>query len=103
MKSLKRLILSAAVVAALGSPVLAGPVADQRSSSMATLQTSEQAVLAQLRDASDEIARLRTMPLVKGPVEVRYMERQSEIDSLIDRLVAGAHVNEKELDRALAG
>ena len=70
---------------------------------MAALQLSEQAALAQLRNASDEIARLRTMPPVKGPVAVRYMERQSEIDSLIDRLVAGAHVSEEELDRALAG
>jgi len=62
---------------------------------MAALQPSEQAALAQLRNASDEIARLRTMPLVKGPVAVRYMERQSEINSLIDRLVAGAHVSEE--------
>jgi hypothetical protein len=31
------------------------------------------------------------------------MERQSELDSLIDRLGAGARVSDEELDRALAG
>ena len=103
MKSLKTLILSAAAIAALGSPALAGPVAAERSYAMAATQPSEQAALAQLRDASDGIARLRTMPLAKGPVQIRYMERQSEIDSLIDRLVAGAHVSDEALDRALAG
>jgi hypothetical protein len=103
MKSLKTLILSAAAIAAFGSPALAGPVAGQRSCSMAAPQPSEQAALAQLRDASSEIARLRTMPLAKGPVQIRYMERESEIDSLIDRLGAGAPISTDELDRALAG
>jgi hypothetical protein len=103
MKSLKTLILSAAALAALGSPALAGPMAGPRSCSMAAPQPGEQAALAQLRDASGEIARLRTMPLAKGPVQIRYMERQSELDSLIDRLGAGARVSDEELDRALAG
>jgi hypothetical protein len=103
MKSLKTLILSAAAIAALGSPALAGPVVGQRSYPMAAAQPGPQAALAQLRDASDEVSHLRTMPLVKGPVQVRYMERQSELDSLIERLGAGAHVSADELDRALAG
>jgi hypothetical protein len=99
MKSLKTLILSAAAMAAFASPALAG----QRSDAMAATQPSPQAALAELRDASDEVARLRTMPLAKGPVQVRYMERQSELDSLIDRLSVGAAVSTDELDRALAG
>jgi hypothetical protein len=103
MKSVKTLILSAATIAAFASPALAGPVVGLRSYPMAAQQPGEQATLAQLRDASDEIARLRTMPLVKGPVQVRYMERQSELDSLIERLGAGARVSADELNHALAG
>jgi hypothetical protein len=103
MKSLTTLILSAAAIAAFSSPALAGSELGQRSYPMAAPQHSEQAALTQLRYASEEIARLRMMPLAKGPVQVRYMERQSELDSLIDRLDAGAHVSADELDHALAG
>jgi hypothetical protein len=60
-------------MAAFASPALAGQVAGQRSDAMAATQPSGQAALAELREASDEVARLRTMPLVRRFDEQRIL------------------------------
>jgi hypothetical protein len=102
MKSLKTVIISATAVAALYTSVLAGPVGVQRNYPIASQPSNTQAEIAQLREASDEVARLRLKPGTGGPRQVRYMEKQSELDSLIDRLGAGENVSPEEIDRALA-
>jgi hypothetical protein len=100
MKSLKTLGFSTAVTA-LGTS-LASSVGVQRSYAMAVQQPNPQAALAQLREASDEVARLPTMPLAKGLCS-SDTEGQSQLDLLIDRLRAGENVSPAQIDRALEG
>ena len=102
MKLLKTLVFSTAALTAFGTS-LGTLFRVQPSYVMAAQQLSPKTALMQLRDASDEVARLRTLPLSKGPVQVRYMERQSQLDLLIDRLRAGEKVSPDQIDRALEG
>jgi hypothetical protein len=79
----------------LTAPVFAGPVGLQRR------PAQNQAAIAQLQASKDEVARQALMPTVKGPLRFCYMNKQENLDDLIDRLSNGRHVHRSEIERAL--
>jgi hypothetical protein len=58
------------------------------------------ATLKQLEEARTEAARDRLRPGERGPLLVHDMEKESRLDSLIQRLQNGEHVTPDEIDRA---
>jgi hypothetical protein len=58
------------------------------------------ATVKQLEEARTEAAQDRLRPGERGPLLVHDMEKESRLDSLIQRLRNGEHVTPDEIDRA---
>ena len=92
IKTMARLSLLALI--GLAVPAFAGPVGIQRQ------PVQDQPAIAQLEAAKAEVRQRELVPTVKGPLRLCYMNKQEQIDTLIDRLHNGQRVSSGAIDRA---
>jgi hypothetical protein len=92
-------VLSILGVAMSITPILAGPVGLQRSSSTEQ-QAGEVAYLQALKDQQSREA-MANPGTVKGPLLVRYMDKQAQLQDLINKIQSGQQVSPYEIDQAL--
>ncbi len=89
-------VLAAVSVAASFTPVWAGPVGVQRN-----LSPDQSAVaVRQLQAKQEQFGRQLPEP-PKGPALVRYMDKRSQLQDLINRIQGGQPVSPDEIDQAL--
>ena len=89
-------VLSVVCVGMLGTPVWAGPVGVQRN-----LSPDQKAVAVwQLRAKQEQVGRQLPEP-PKGPAMVRYFDKRSQLQDLINRIQSGQPVSPDEVDQAL--
>jgi len=74
----------------------AGPVGIQRS-----LSPDQAAAVAQLETKKEQVSSAMRQPNAKGPLLVRYIDRYSQLNDLIDRVQNGQPVAPDEIDQAL--
>jgi hypothetical protein len=96
MKARTISVLSLIGVAMSFTPVWAGPVGVQRN-----LSPDQKAVaVGQLQAKQEQVGRQLPEP-PKGPALVRYMDKRSQLQDLINRIQSGQPVSPDEVDQAL--
>jgi hypothetical protein len=96
MKITALAVLSVVCVGMSFTPVWAGPVGVQRN-----LSPDQKAVAVwQLQAKQKQVGRQLPEP-PKGPALVRYMDKRSQLQDLIDRIQSGQPVSPDEVDQAL--
>lgn len=88
--------LSVVGIAMSITPTWAGPVGMQRSLSPDQRSTA----LTELQAREEQVGRQMPVPL-KGPALIRYMDKRSQLQDLIDRIQSGQPVSPDEIDQAL--
>jgi hypothetical protein len=61
----------------------------------------QSATLAQLETKQEQVSLKASGPNAKGPLLVRYMDRQAQLQDLINRIQSGQPVSPDEIDQAL--
>src|SRR5260370_29858590 len=89
-------VLSVVCVGMLGTPVWAGPVGVQRNLS----PDQRVGAVGQLQAKQEQVGRQLPEP-PKGPALVRYMDKRSQLQDLINRIQNGQPVSPDEVDQAL--
>jgi hypothetical protein len=89
-------VLSVVCVAMSFTPVWAGPVGVQRNLS----PDQRVGAVAQLQAKQEQVGRQLPEP-PKGPALVRYMDKRSQLQDLINRIQSGQPVSPDEVDQAL--
>jgi hypothetical protein len=92
-------VLSIASLAMSVMPLWAGPVGVQRSPS-AEQQAGEVAYLQSIKDQQAREA-MANPGTVKGPLLVRYMNKQAQLQDLINRIQRREQISPYEIDEAL--
>ena len=96
MKTRALTVVSVVCVAVSFTPVWAGPVGVQRN-----LSTDQRAVAVwQLQAKQEHLGRELPEP-PKGPALMRYMDKRSQLQGLIDKIQSGQPVSPDEVDQAL--
>jgi hypothetical protein len=90
-------VLSVVGIAMSITPIWAGPVGIQRTAS----PDQQPATLAQLEAKQEQVSLKASSPNAKGPLLVRYMDKQAQLQDLIDRIQSGQPVSPDEIDQAL--
>jgi hypothetical protein len=90
-------VLSFVGVAMSITPIWAGSVGLQRSISPG----QQQATLAQLEAQQEQVSRNALAANVKGPQLLRSMDKQAQLQDLINRIQSGQPVSPDEIDHAL--
>lgn len=90
-------VLSLIGVAISITSAFAGPVGVQRTSSA----NQQAALVAQLDAKRQECWREAQLSHAKGPLLVRHMNRQRQLNDLINRIQGGEAVSPAEIDQAL--
>jgi hypothetical protein len=79
------------------TPIWAGPVGVQRSVS----SDRESATLANLEAEQEQVSHQASAPNAKGPLLVHYMNREAQLQDLINKIQSGQPVSPDEIDQAL--
>jgi hypothetical protein len=95
MKRYLRAATGAIFAVASCAPAFAGPVGVARPAPAA--QTMEQ-----LNQVREQVVRERSRPNVRGPLLVRYITKEAQLDDLIGRINRGQPVAPEEVEEALA-
>jgi hypothetical protein len=90
-------VLSVVGLAMSITPIWAGPVGVQRSGS----SDQQSGTLAQLEAKQEQVSHKASGPNAKGPLLVHYMDRQAQLQDLINRIQSGQPVSPDEIDQAL--
>lgn len=93
-------VLSIIGLAVSVTPLWAGPVGLQRSPSTTEQQAGEVAYLQSIKDQQAREA-MANPGTVKGPLLVRYMNKQAQLQDLINRIQSGQQVSPYEIDQVL--
>jgi len=97
MKAIAISAISLGVLISATAPTFAGPVGVGSS-----LTAEQQTTLSQLGTQREQVARQMLMPPNnKGPLLIRNMDKERQLDDLINRLKNGQQVAPEEIDRAL--
>jgi hypothetical protein len=90
-------VLSVVGLAMSITPIWAGPVGGQRSVS----SDQQSATLAQLEAEQEQVSYKASSPNAKEPLLVHYVDREAQLQDLINGIQSGRPVSPDEIDQAL--